>query len=289
MTLNQIIGNKERISRIDTELWKKMNEKYSSNNSEEKNQENNTNSQNTNSQKDKIITSYSLVECGSYAMALAKLQDELDLYSSKIHPTHPTSIENPNTIYRPLTYKENVEAIIDDYETLNYPDNTPRDMNNREKLLNVGLNSCTGIAYKKNSDKFKISRKCHSLITLDDDFNEEFKSILYDIYPGMEFDSTDSTKGIYNSVLSKEQFLEHEVYRYLYDDDVSLMNKYWEIVQESLHSTQKTDFLFELEITANTQTDELRNLYQYSQGRLHNTMGSSNLNNITQFIVKKQV
>jgi len=105
----------------------------------------------------------------------------------------------------------------------------------------------------------------------------------------MEFDSTDSTKGIYNSVLSKEQFLEHEVYRYLYDDDVSLMNKYWEIVQESLHSTQKTDFLFELEITANTQTDELRNLYQYSQGRLHNTMGSSNLNNITQFIVKKQV
>jgi len=31
MTLNQIIGNKERKSRIDTELWKKMNEKYSDN------------------------------------------------------------------------------------------------------------------------------------------------------------------------------------------------------------------------------------------------------------------
>jgi len=29
MTLNQIIGNKERTSRIDTELWKKINEKYS--------------------------------------------------------------------------------------------------------------------------------------------------------------------------------------------------------------------------------------------------------------------
>jgi len=28
MTLNQIIGNKERKSKIDTELWKKMNEKY---------------------------------------------------------------------------------------------------------------------------------------------------------------------------------------------------------------------------------------------------------------------
>jgi len=28
MTLNQIIGNKEKTSRIDTELWKKMNEKY---------------------------------------------------------------------------------------------------------------------------------------------------------------------------------------------------------------------------------------------------------------------
>jgi len=29
MTLNQIIGNKEKTSRIDTELWKKINEKYS--------------------------------------------------------------------------------------------------------------------------------------------------------------------------------------------------------------------------------------------------------------------
>ena len=29
MTLNQIIGNKERKSKIDTNLWKKMNDKYS--------------------------------------------------------------------------------------------------------------------------------------------------------------------------------------------------------------------------------------------------------------------
>jgi len=29
MTINQIIGNKEKTSRIDTELWKKMNVKYS--------------------------------------------------------------------------------------------------------------------------------------------------------------------------------------------------------------------------------------------------------------------
>jgi hypothetical protein len=29
MTLNQIIGNNEKTSKIDTELWKKMNEKYS--------------------------------------------------------------------------------------------------------------------------------------------------------------------------------------------------------------------------------------------------------------------
>jgi hypothetical protein len=29
MTINQIIGNNERTSKVDTELWKKMNEKYS--------------------------------------------------------------------------------------------------------------------------------------------------------------------------------------------------------------------------------------------------------------------
>ena len=29
MTINKIIGNKEKTSRIDTELWKKLNEKYS--------------------------------------------------------------------------------------------------------------------------------------------------------------------------------------------------------------------------------------------------------------------
>jgi len=42
MTLNQIIGNKERTSRIDTELWKKMNEKYSkiNNTTEEKRDKN---------------------------------------------------------------------------------------------------------------------------------------------------------------------------------------------------------------------------------------------------------
>jgi hypothetical protein len=31
MTLNEIIGNKEKTSRIDTNLWKKLNEKYSDN------------------------------------------------------------------------------------------------------------------------------------------------------------------------------------------------------------------------------------------------------------------
>jgi len=206
-----------------------------------------------NSTTPKIIGVYSIIEDNPYAKTVHKLQKAL---SDNPNNTHPKFTKNDNSkIYRQLTFKENIEARVNDYETLNGPDGNRSD-EERTKLFKVYFDSCTGFAYKAGTTKFKINPICQDLIIIDKGFNEEFKTIKYDSFKGTEFDSAND-KYKYNGLLTKSQFLEHEAYRFLYDNDKKLMENYWNIVS----TLTKKDKLMSLWVRQNTAEDELRALY----------------------------
>ena len=219
---------------------------------------------------------YSFVEDNPYAKTVHKLQNALKNSSNAVHPLFTMS--NNSKIYRPLSFKENIEARINDYETKTNPDGVARSDEERTKLFKQYLDSCTGFAYKSKSTKFKINSICEELIIIDKDFNDSFKAVNYSSFKGKEFDSS---KGVYNSLLSKSEFTDHEVYRFLYNNDTNLMSAYWTIV----HSLKTQDNLMGLWVRQNTDKDELRALYVNYLGNYSSAFGNGNLSNDARFLL----
>jgi len=215
-----------------------------------------------------LVGIYSTIEGSTYANAVHELQDSLRSNPSQVHPIFISS--SGTKLFRPLTYKENIEARINDFETKKNPDDTLRTDDELQELFKVYLDSCTGFAYKKDTTKFKINSICSELITIDEAFTKTFKSVDYNSFQGVELDSKDD---VYNSLLTKTQFLNHKGYGVLYDDDVSLMNAYWDIV----HSLTSRDELLGLRVRQNTTKDELLALYVSSGDDISDADGGNGL------------
>jgi len=223
----------------------------------------------------KIDGTYQFIEDNPYAKTVHELQKTLTANSNNTHPF----IKDKNTkIYRPLTFKENIEAKINNYETLNTPNNTPRSDEEREKLFKVYLDSCTGIAYQKGTTKFKINPVCEELITIDKKFKDEFKTIDFASFAGFALDSKDD---IYNKLLTKNQFLNHRAYNALFNNDASLMNNYWSIVNK----LTKKDNLMAFWVRQNTSKDELRALCVDSLGGNSVAVGNVSLDDFARFLL----
>lgn len=94
-------------------------------------------------------------------------------------------------------FKETLQAKVDCYNTLTNPNGTKRTDEQRLRLFKIDLYSCTGIAYKAYTTKFKIVPVCPELIMIDPAYNK-YKSCLfvdydfvdYDKIQGFEFDSS---------------------------------------------------------------------------------------------------
>jgi len=222
------------------------------------------------------VGAYSFIEAKPYSQAVHKLQVALKTSPSSVHPLF--NLSATQKVYRPLTFKENIEARINDFETKTNPDGSPRSNDDLKKLFLVYLDSCTGIAYKAESTRFKIDPECKTLITINNSFNQAFHPIDYSTFNGVELDSS---KDVYNSLLSKSKFLDHEGYRLLYSDDKKLMNTYWDIV----HSLKSQDNLMSFWVKQNTSTDELRALYVNNINNNSNANGNNNLNNNARFLL----
>jgi len=222
----------------------------------------------------KIDGNYSFIEAKPYAVAVHKLRKSLADAPSDIHPKF--TISAGTHIFRPLTFKENIEARINDYETKN-PDGSARTDAERQKLFKVYLDSCTGIAYKAGATKFKIAPICPELINIDKSFNSEFKPVDYATFTGKEFDSS---QDIYNSLLTETQFLNHKAYKFLYEEDANLMKAYWKIV----HTLKPQDTLMGLWARKNTDADELRVLCVYDLDNDSDANGFNDLNYYARFL-----
>ncbi|MBU0470714.1 MAG: hypothetical protein KKA62_02055 [Nanoarchaeota archaeon] len=104
-------------------------------------------------------------------------------YASGVHALRKACKENKNSphpqyvlddgrgIYRPLTLGEIISARLQD-----------------SSLFEFLLESCTGIAYKKKSTKFKIIPLCKELITIYERFDRPYLGINYDQLICEEFD-----------------------------------------------------------------------------------------------------
>jgi len=188
-----------------------------------------------------------------------ELMPQADTYALGVEAVRNTATNNPfiqdngSKIYRPLTFKENIEARVNDYETLTNPDGSERTPEERIRFFNTWLNSSTGIAFKKGSTLFKIINECNELITIDSAFNNDYLPISYSQLQGNELDSG---KGTYNILLTKDAVTNHPAWIAALENDRSLLRNYADIVFKL-----KQGHLMRFWVRSNTDTDELRALY----------------------------
>lgn len=137
-----------------------------------------------------------------------------------------------------LTFKEVIEARLKD-----------------SSLFETWQDSCTGIAYKKNSTKFKLIPKCKELLEIDKDFDDYFIKVNYSKLKGIELDNK---KGKYDELLTKAEVMKHPAWLKLLGKP--LLKKYVDIVFKDKNKAMA------FWIRENTDSDELRALYVFGLG-----------------------
>ena len=161
--------------------------------------------------------------------------------------------DNGKMVYRPLTFKENIAVRVNDYEMLKNPDGSERTAEERLRLFGRWLDSCTGIAYKAGTTRFKIIPICEQLITIKKGFTKCFLLIDYDHINGVELDNKN---GKYNTLLSQNETLEHPGWRTAVDDN-QLLKTYAQIIFAEKNQNKAMGFW----VGSNKETDELRALW----------------------------
>lgn len=168
----------------------------------------------------KINGDYMIASWSNYASGIQALRYDANILQPCIQILG-------DEIPRPLSLKENIEARVNDYEKLTNPDGSKRKRKERLKLFKESLDSCTGIAYKSGSTKFKIIPVCKELMSIDEDYDGSFLQIDYDCLEGFELDSS---KNKYSEALTKNEAQEHPAWRAVVEEDLTLLKSYTNII-----------------------------------------------------------
>jgi hypothetical protein len=143
----------------------------------------------------------------------------------------------------PLTFKENIEARVNDYNTQRYPNGTMRGKKARLELFNFDLSSATGIANDDYDREFAIIPKCEQVINFTRPMNRGLKRLFLGRYPkGLSnhykvplktlpgnVEVLDQRLAKYNEPLTKKEVLNHPAWRAACDDS-KLLKEYADIV-----------------------------------------------------------
>jgi len=204
-----------------------------------------------------------------------------DAYTRGDCPDHFTvEIEGSNLV-RPLTFKENIEARVNDYKTLTNPDGSKRTKEERLHLFSRWLDSCTGVVYKKKTSKFKIVPVCNELVTIDKGFGGAYLTIDYDKVVGTELDRKNAK---YEELLTKAEVLEHPAWLTAVEEDRTLLEKYTQIVFSELKEKYNQDTGMIFWVTSNTAQDQGRALFVYYLVISSGAYGNDNLNSDGSFL-----
>ncbi len=185
-------------------------------------------------------------------------------------------------VARPFTFKENLQVLVDVYSEVyglfrelsedpqQYVDRWSRlavEAVARRKLSDWGfgeetlLPSCTGIAYKAGSTKFKIIPHCAELAGIDKDFSQHFLPINYSCIAGIELDSSDISSDQYGFLLTPDEIINHPAWLAAVEGDKQLLERYTDVVFKThaqLYGSRTKLMSFSIE--KNRSTDELRAL-----------------------------
>ena len=174
----------------------------------------------------------------TYALGVQQLRDEC---AKDPNPNHPTyTLSDGSKVIRPLTFKENLEARVNEYNTLKNADGSNRTKEERLRLFNTCLDSCCGTAYQRGSTKFKIILQCSELISIDSAFNQSFLPIDYSqIKNGIELDSANGIYSVATNkvLLTRTQVLEHQGWLVLAEGDKSLLSNSYDIALAEYYLT----------------------------------------------------
>ena len=143
---------------------------------------------------------------------------------------------------RPFTFRENILARVEAYER------------GDKSLFDTWLDSCTGVANKRNSTLFQLVSSSPELIHIPAGFSDLFLPVDYDTIKGIELDSSE---GKYNQGLTKDEILDHPAWLLAVEGDAHLLKKHRDIVFAELKNPKTTMGFY---VRQNTEEDELRAL-----------------------------
>src|SRR3989338_4002238 len=177
----------------------------------------------------RVVKGWFLVPEGEFArrygLGLAALRAEAKVEA--LVGLHPSVKEDA----RPLTFRETLEARRDQFVA--NKGRTPND------LFSSFLDTCTAIAYKADSTKFKLIFQSDALLSIGVDFNRaiisDFDYEAIRVGPGVvELDVTD---GVYNVPLSFADVLKHPGWLAVVEGDRVLLKSYAKIVFDLVGSS----------------------------------------------------
>ena len=207
-------------------------------------------------------------QVSTYALGVHALQEACKSETDSPHPQF--ILDDESLIYRPLTFKENLEVRVTDYEN-------NKDTEERKCLFKHWNDSCTGVAYKGGTTKFKIVPRCHELITIAKDFRETSLPVNQDAVAGIELDRA---AGKYTAHLTKDEVLANEGWKAAVENDLELLKTYRDIVFTEL----KRDDAMAFCVLDKPADDQLRALFVGDLNSNSNAYGSNDLNNYGSFL-----
>ncbi len=139
-------------------------------------------------------------------------------------------------IIRPLTFRENLQARVDDFETFKNKEGSTRTIEDRLRLFGTWFDSCTAVVYSsQNKDDFMIIPLCKELITIPEDFSDEFIEVDYASLQGKGF-VLKRSKAKYDRQLTDLEVISHPAWMAAAQEDVALLCTYTSIVfKHALH------------------------------------------------------
>ncbi len=161
-------------------------------------------------------------------------------------------------IIRPLTFKENILALVDDFETLKDQNGSKRTIEDRLQLFKTWLDSCTGIANSKNNDDFMIIPVCKELITIPNNFCKEYIQIDYASLK-CEGISLKRSQAKYDRFLTEFEVITHPAWIAIFEEDISLLCTYTSIVFNHVEKSSSKAMKFYLK--KEIKKDQISNLF----------------------------
>ena len=216
----------------------------------------------------------------TYALGVHALQEACQQEGNTAHP-HSIA-DDGSRIYRPLTFKENIEARVKEYNTDRNNDGSPRTEQERLHLFTRWIDSCMGIAYEKKSTRFTLIPQCEQLITIPELCRDTFLSVPYRSVRGIELDS--GARGVtYNDLLSRQKVIDHPAWKAAVGDD-ALLREYAGIVFSLLQTKYNHDTGMGFFVVQKPNEDQLRALFVNDLDHISNADSNDNLSNYGSFL-----